>query len=276
MVTQTMPSDRDVRTLAAIVSQERPDRSEAGLPFSLLSDLAGQIPCDYVLFEGYDIKRQEYWFAQQVPDDEEDPDSASDQGMHQALWEHFWDCKFCSYPDRTGDLRSVFQVTDFYSVREWHSTGMYSDSARPQGLEHLIEVCLPEPPGSEAGPGRIARLFLVRGPGPEFSERDRALLTLLRPHLHQAYLDAERRRSPVPDLTPRQWELLHLIAAGRTNIQVARQLGLSEGTVRTHLENIYARLDVSNRTAAVMRAFPEKNAHILRPEAIILGSLASA
>ena len=51
---------------------------------------------------------------------------------------------------------------------------------------------------------------------------------------------------------------MRLIAAGRTNIQIARQLGLSEGTVRTHLQNIYGRLDVSNRTAAVMRAFPEK------------------
>ncbi|HEY2503240.1 MAG TPA: hypothetical protein VGI68_17985 [Mycobacterium sp.] len=30
--------------------------------------------------------------------------------------------------------------------------------------------------------------------GPDFSERDRALLTLIRPHLHRAYLDAERRR----------------------------------------------------------------------------------
>jgi DNA-binding NarL/FixJ family response regulator len=48
------------------------------------------------------------------------------------------------------------------------------------------------------------------------------------------------------------------MAAGRTNIQMARQLGLSEGTVRTHLENIYSRLDVQNRTAAVMRAFPER------------------
>ena len=60
----------------------------------------------------------------------------------------------------------------------------------------------------------------------------------------------------MPDLTPRQWELLRLIAAGRTNIQIARQLGLSEGTVRTHLENIYGRLQVSSRTAAVTHAFP--------------------
>jgi DNA-binding NarL/FixJ family response regulator len=39
-----------------------------------------------------------------------------------------------------------------------------------------------------------------------------------------------------------------------------RRLGLSEGTVRTHLENIYTRLHVSSRTAAVTRAFPAQAA----------------
>ena len=96
------------------------------------------------------------------------------------------------------------------------------------------------------------------GPGLDFSERDRALLVLLRPHLQQAYLDAERRRHPVPRLTPRQNELLRLLAAGHTNTQIARQLGISEGTVRTHLENIYEKLHVSSRTAAVTRAFPDR------------------
>ncbi|MEV0148736.1 response regulator transcription factor [Nonomuraea sp. NPDC050733] len=107
------------------------------------------------------------------------------------------------------------------------------------------------------GLGRTLRIFLFRGPGPDFSERDRALLTLLRPHLHEAYLDAERRRHPAPRLTPRQWQLLHLLAAGHTNLQIARRLGVSEGTVRKHLENAYRRLQVSNRMDAVTRAFPE-------------------
>ena len=106
------------------------------------------------------------------------------------------------------------------------------------------------------GRGRTLRLFLFRGPGPDFSDRDRDLLTVLRPHLHQAYLDAERRRHPAPRLTARQQELLHLVAAGHTNAQIARRLGISEGTVRTHLENIYERLGVSSRTAAVTRVFP--------------------
>jgi DNA-binding CsgD family transcriptional regulator len=112
------------------------------------------------------------------------------------------------------------------------------------------------------GAGRRARAVsaaeLAPRPGPDFSERDRALLVLLRPHLHQAYLDAERRRHPVPRLTPRQRDLLRLLAAGHTNVQIARRLGISEGTVRTHLENIYERLGVSSRTAAVTRAFPSE------------------
>jgi DNA-binding CsgD family transcriptional regulator len=79
----------------------------------------------------------------------------------------------------------------------------------------------------------------------------------------QAYRDAEQPRHPVPRLTPRQNELLRLLAAGRTNSQIARQLGIFEGTVRTHLENIYDKLGVSSRTAAVTRAFPDRLAQDL-------------
>jgi DNA-binding CsgD family transcriptional regulator len=136
---------------------------------------------------------------------------------------------------------------------------MHSDYMRE--IEHEIMVCLPAGPGWTADPGRRAggssvRLLFFRGPGPDFSERDRALLTLLRPHLHQAYLDAERRRRGAQQLTPRHWEVLHLVAAGHTNSQIARRLGVTEATVRKHLENIYARLHVSSRTAAVTRALP--------------------
>ena len=129
--------------------------------------------------------------------------------------------------------------------------GMYSEMFRPFGVEHEMLLCLP------AGPLHTVRLLLCRGPGPDFSERDRNLLALLRPHIHQAYLDAERRRRPAPQLTPRHWELLRLVAAGHTNAQIARRLDVTEKTVGKHLENIYTRLQVSSRTAAVTRAFPQ-------------------
>jgi DNA-binding CsgD family transcriptional regulator len=249
--------DLDLPTLAGLVSDERSDLPAQGLPLSLLSELKEQIPCDFVLCQGYDTTMQRHWFTQQIPEDDEEEDSDGGE-FFEFFWELYWDCQPCSYPDRTKDLRRVVTVSDFYSVREWHSSAFYSEIMRPQGLDNHIQVCLSEPPGPDSGPGRTVRMFFLRASGPDFSERERALLTLIRPHLQQAYHDAERRRSPVSELTPRQWDLLHLIARGRTNIQIARQLGLSEGTVRTHLENIYSRLQVSNRTAAVVRAFPER------------------
>jgi len=133
---------------------------------------------------------------------------------------------------------------------------MYCDVYRPQGYEHELMLTLPAGPGGPPGPGQTVRLFLFRGPGRDFSDADRALLTLLRPHLYQAYLDAEQRRRAGPGLTARQWQVLELLSARHTNGQIARRLGVSEGTVRKHLENIYARLGVSSRTAAVTRAFP--------------------
>lgn len=55
---------------------------------------------------------------------------------------------------------------------------------------------------------------------------------------------------PAPGLTPRERQVLALVAGGSTNRQVARHLELTERTVRKHLEDIYRRLDVSNRVAA--------------------------
>jgi hypothetical protein len=141
--------EADPRVLAGIFSDHRADLPAAGLPPSLLSDLMDQVRCDALSFAGYDSDRRTGWFGQGFPAlagwDDDDLDLAH--------WKHFWDCASCSYPDRSGDLRSITKVSDFYSVRQW--------------------------------------------------------------------------------------------------------LAVSEGTVRKHLENIYARLQVTSRTAAVTRAFPD-------------------
>lgn len=57
--------------------------------------------------------------------------------------------------------------------------------------------------------------------------------------------------TPERVLTDRELEILELIARGMSNAEAARALGLQPGTVRTHLEHIYAKLEVSNRTEAV-------------------------
>ena len=252
MIAPVTASERDLRTLAGIVSDDRADLPAEGLPPSLLADLrARSAAMQWCSTASTAVGRR-------TGSGRKSARPPRTEDLDRAYWEHYWDCQLCSYPDRTGDLRGIVMIADFYSARQWHSTGMYSDFYRPLGIEHELLLCLPEAPGRTAGPGRTVRLYFDRGSGPDFSERDRALLTLLRPHLHQAYLDAERRRHPVPQLTPRHWDLLRLVAAGHTNAQIARRLGISEGTVRTHLENIYDRLQVSSRTAAVTRAFPDR------------------
>ena len=244
----------DLRTLAGMITAERADIPPAGLPLSLLSDLMSQIRCDTVSCAGLDSNRRQTWFSQAIPDDH----GTSQQSVDQEHWEHYSQDPFDTYPERTGDLRSIVKISDFYSARQWHATGVYHDHYRRYGLEHELQLCLPVAPEQAGGRGRTVRLWFTRGTGPDFSERDRALLTLLRPHLHQAYLDAERRRCPVPQLTPRHWDLLHLVADGHTNAQIGRRLGITEGTVRKHLENIYTRLQVSSRTAAITRAFQDR------------------
>jgi len=253
------PSEGALRTLAGIVSEHRDDLPAEGLPPSLLCDLAGQIRCDSVSFSGTDSAREVHWFAQEFPAEAGWENAEIQAFWEPNFWEHYWASDPCSYPDRSGDLRSVTKISDFWSARQLHATGVYSDYLRPD-IEHDLMLCLPAGSARTAGPGQTLRLTFCRGRGPDFSERDRALLILLRPHLHQAYLAAEQRRHPVPRLTPRQNELLRLLAAGRTNSQIARQLGISEGTVRTHLETIYEKLGVSSRTAAVTTAFPDRMA----------------
>jgi DNA-binding CsgD family transcriptional regulator len=256
MSTPVRASDQDLRALAGIVSEDRPDLPEGeGLPLSLLADLMGQISCDGLSFDGWDSGQQMCWFSQQIPSGDA---AIAYEGLDQVFWAHYWCCQPCSYAARTGDQRSAIKVSDFYSARQWHSTGMYTDHTRPLGEEHYLMVCLPRALPRTAGPGQYVRLTLKRGPGPDFTERDRAVLMLLGPHLDQAYLDAGRRRHPIPQLTPRQRDVLHLVAAGHTNTQIARRLSISEGTVRSHLENIYKRLHVSSRTAAVTRAFADR------------------
>ncbi|AKU91754.1 response regulator [Vulgatibacter incomptus] len=54
-----------------------------------------------------------------------------------------------------------------------------------------------------------------------------------------------------PNLSPRETEILQLIAKGLTNPEVAEILSLSRSTIRTHLEHIYMKLEVTNRVEAV-------------------------
>lgn len=60
-----------------------------------------------------------------------------------------------------------------------------------------------------------------------------------------------RIQNPEPNLSAREIQLLGLLAKGMSNRAIAKELFISEATVKTHLVHIYDKLDVDNRTAAI-------------------------
>ncbi|MET0977116.1 MAG: response regulator transcription factor [Leifsonia sp.] len=64
----------------------------------------------------------------------------------------------------------------------------------------------------------------------------------------------DRLRAPRVSLSSREIEVLELVAAGRSNTEVAAELFVSEATVKSHLAHIFTKLDVASRTAAVSAA----------------------
>jgi DNA-binding NarL/FixJ family response regulator len=93
----------------------------------------------------------------------------------------------------------------------------------------------------------------------ESSDREfdaaRAIFEELGAELDAKQAGAERRGALPNGLTAREGDVLALVAAGRTNRQIADALMLSQKTVERHLSNVFTKLDVTTRTAAARFAF---------------------
>ncbi len=163
---------------------------------------------------------------------------------------------FSHYGDRTGEPHFLTcRLTDIVDVREFHRTEMHAIST-DQGIPHAIQTRMP------AESGGHWTLGFERG-GRDFSDRDVLMVDTVRPSLiayeaHRALAAkvAElqgMRRGALPDelLSVRENEVLDLVAGGATNAEIAERLWISPATVKKHLENVYAKLDVGSRTAAL-------------------------
>jgi len=65
----------------------------------------------------------------------------------------------------------------------------------------------------------------------------------------------DERDQAMSDLTARELEVLSLIARGQDNTRISEELSISMGTVKNHVSNIYAKLDVNSRAEAVAWAW---------------------
>jgi DNA-binding CsgD family transcriptional regulator len=146
-------------------------------------------------------------------------------------------------------MRGARKFSDVLTRREFHALGLYQECARPLGIEDVFRVWVS--PGPDAAHIEFDRARR------SYTERDREALELLARHLEQFWRSASRRRvvaerfNGSDRLTPRECEILELVAEGRTNHEVAMLLWISPATVRKHLENAYEKLEVHTRGAAV-------------------------
>jgi DNA-binding NarL/FixJ family response regulator len=95
----------------------------------------------------------------------------------------------------------------------------------------------------------LRAIHTVADGGAVFSPSVASRLTTYFSEVHQV-----PSRAAFPDLTEREREVLDLIARGYSNRQIARELVLSEKTVRNHITHTFAKLRVTDRTAAAVRA----------------------
>lgn len=236
MTEQLCITESDLRLILDVVDPDRCGEDGEHVPDSMLRDLSRLIACDAATFQVMDPYRQE------ISIQDTDDDGELDDDVLALWWPAFWEG--CAYPMLTGDYATIMRSSNHEPGPRWQA---YAEAAQ-QTIAHHVIVSLPPSGATDR------RLLLWRDGGSGFSDRDVQLLQLLRPHLAEVYDRHQHARIGEPALTHRQWEILRLVSDGCTNGQIARRLALSEATVRKHLENTYARLGVTNRTAAVGRA----------------------
>jgi len=145
----------------------------------------------------------------------------------------------CRWPDAAREMLAAQGVhardgTLPAHVRDWLS-------AQRLVLKQAVQGGRMEPLVLKNG-GRELRVYFVPG-----SDDFPARLVL-----HERAVAAASDTPSRQGLSPRESEVLHWVAQGKTNGEIASILGVSPGTVKRHLENLYPKLGVENRHAAAM------------------------
>jgi len=227
---------------------------DAPYPPEVLARLQDLVRCDDLTYQEADLRAKRFRTMVSIGPD----DGTDDEDLYWAIGP----CLISDYRVQTGDLSPV-KMSDLIGQRRYHESPIYREYFQPAGLDHMIDVGLPAAP-------RLHRSFILfreTGAG-DFSERDRAVLDVLRPHFRNLEARASRRRrlsekqvtqdddrsDAYAELTPREREIVWLVAEGKTNAQIAVQLWVAPSTVKKHLEHVYEKLGVGRRTAAATLA----------------------
>ncbi len=154
-------------------------------------------------------------------------------------------------------LERVATISERLSRRRWRENPFYRDISRHIGYEDQLCINF-----SCSGYPLFGLCALRDAYG--FSAREHTIAGLLLPHLQQAFENACRFSADTAThlaalgLSPREAEILHWIAQGKRNSEIAIILGISLFTVKNHVRRIFAHLGVETRTAAAVFATPPR------------------
>lgn len=227
-----------VKAILDLIADAGSAESVEGYRAELLVALADVLPCDLLVWNEFPIggKREPMGSTQ--------PSEAIAPALQAAFASHMLEHPLVRHY-AAGDRRAR-RLSDAISLRALHGLGLHYEFFRPLDVERQLTVGLTGPPGSLVG-------ISFNRARHDFVDDDLLLADLLRPHLEAGELAATRAVARAA-LTSREREVLDLVASGATNAAVAEALVVSPGTVKKHLDNIYAKLGVSSRTAAAARA----------------------
>jgi DNA-binding CsgD family transcriptional regulator len=143
------------------------------------------------------------------------------------------------------------RFSDVLRLNAFRRLELHAEVCAPLGINHVMKLFFAV---GDAG----AAYIVLDSERRAFSDRDRAVLDVLAPHLalirRRSLLLADG--SPVAVaatalLSARERDVLRLVASGMTNREIGASLFIAPGTVRKHLDNIYAKLGVRSRAQAV-------------------------
>ncbi len=326
----TRLSTSDLEALLAFLGEANSVDGPGPFPRSLLASLRHLVPSDFVIYSELDHVREVGIGS------EEDPALGDGGSAPATYWRLRHQHPACHFHVQTGDFRAL-KISDFLSRSELRRREIYWEWFLPNEVEYELIV------GLDAPLSHTKTFLFDRAGGRDFTERDRAVLDLLRPHLARIYETAKVRRTArealaqlertdaalvmleradrvayatpeaerllaiyfdargaglpqqvaewlreqrravfpepltvergegsvvvrlvegsllleeqrqAPRLTERESEILDLVAMGNTNAEISDALWIAPGTVRKHLENVFEKLEVHTRTAAVAK-----------------------
>lgn len=151
---------------------------------------------------------------------------------------------------------SLLDRSELDQIPAFSESRFATDFLPRYGLRHAISLHL-APDSDEPD----AALALFRSDGePKFTDREKGFLRHSGPVLAHSFhcaLEAEAetldRSGRLTVLTDREYEIARLAALGSKNDQIAEKLHIAPGTVKTHLRNIYSKLDVDSRIHLALR-----------------------